>query len=158
VDIRQPLRLLETTVPAAWIDYNGHMTEHRYLDVFGRSTDALLRLIGVDLDYVAGGHSYYTVETHMQHLGQARLGDRLAATIQIIAADEKRLHIFQRIFRGDSGEPIATAEQMLLHVDSRAGRASPALPAVMERLRPVVEAHGALERPAGVGRSIGIKR
>jgi carnitine 3-dehydrogenase len=157
-EIGRPLPLLETIVPADWIDYNGHMTEHRYLDVFSRTTDALLRLIGVDLDYVAGGHSYYTVETHMQHLGQARLGDPLACSCQIIAADEKRIHVFHRIFSGDSREPIATAEQMLLHVDSRAGRASPALPAVMERLWPIVEAHGAIERPAGIGRSIGIKR
>ena len=154
----QPLRLVETAVPAAWIDYNGHMTEHRYLEVFGKATDALLRLIGVDLDYVAGGHSYYTVETHLQHLGQARLGDKLTCTCQIVAADEKRIHIFQRIVSGDSEAPIASAEQMLLHVDSHAGRASPAPRAILERLRPIVEAHEDLERPAVLGRSIGVKR
>ncbi|WP_088347728.1 MULTISPECIES: carnitine 3-dehydrogenase [Rhodomicrobium] len=158
IEIEKPLRLLETTVPPAWIDYNGHMTEHRYLEVFGKTTDALLRLIGADLDYVAGGHSYYTVETHMQHLGQARLGDRLAATCQIIAADEKRIHVFQRIFSGQSEQPIATAEQMLLHVDSKAGRASPAPSSILDRLMPIVEAHADLERPAGLGRSIGAKR
>jgi carnitine 3-dehydrogenase len=154
----QPLRLLETSVPASWMDYNGHMTEHRYLEVFGKATDALLRLIGVDLDYVASGHSYYTVETHLQHLGQARLGDRLAATCQIIAADEKRIHIFQRIVSGHSEAPIATAEQMLLHVDSQAGRASLAPHAVLERLMPIVEAHAQLERPATLGRCIGVKQ
>jgi carnitine 3-dehydrogenase len=158
VDFHQPLRLVETTVPAAWIDYNGHMTEHRYLEVFGKATDALLRLIGVDLDYVAGGQSYYTVETHLQHLRQARLGDRLACTCQIIAADEKRIHIFQRIFSGDSKEPIATAEQMLLHVDNHAGRASLAPHVILERLMPIVEAHGRLERPSASGRSIGVKQ
>jgi carnitine 3-dehydrogenase len=158
VAFHQPLRLVETTVPAAWIDYNGHMTEHRYLEVFGKTTDALLRLIGVDLDYVAGGNSYYTVETHLQHLGQARLGDRLACTCQIVAADEKRIHIFQRIVSGHSEAPIATAEQMLLHVDNRAGRASPAPSVVLERLRPIVEAHEHLEHPAVLGRSIGVKR
>jgi carnitine 3-dehydrogenase len=134
------------------------MTEHRYLEVASKTTDALLCLIGADLDYVAGGHSYYTVETHLQHLGQARLGDRLAATCQIVAADEKRIHVFHRIFSGDGERPIATAEQMLLHVDSEAGRASPALPAILDRLRPIVEAHARLERPAGLGRSIGAKR
>lgn len=154
----EPLRLLETSVPAAWIDYNGHMTEHRYLEVFGKTTDALLCLIGVDPDYVAAGGSYYTVETHLRHLGQARAGDRLAATCQIIAADDKRIHVFHRIFHADAAEPIATAEQMLLHVDSRAERAAPASPAVLDRLRPIVEAHAALERPAALSGSIGLGR
>ncbi len=114
-------RLIDTRVPAAWIDYNGHMTEHRYLQLFGETTDALLRLIGVDMDYVAGGHSYYTVETHLRHLGEARLGESLSTTCQILSADEKRLHVFHRIRVGE--REIATAEQMLLHVDSEAGRA-----------------------------------
>ena len=39
-----PLRLREGGVPEAWIDYNGHMTESRYLQVFGDTTDALLAL------------------------------------------------------------------------------------------------------------------
>ena len=61
------------------------MTEHRYLQVFGDTSDALLRLIGVDLDYVEAGHSYYTVETHIRHLGEAKLGDALYSTCQILS-------------------------------------------------------------------------
>ncbi len=117
-----PLALVDTRVPAAWIDDNGHMTEHRYLQLFGETTDALLRLIGVDMDYVGGGHSYYTVETHLRHLGEAKLGEALRTTCQILSADEKRLHVFHRILNGE--REIATAEQMLLHVDSEAGRAT----------------------------------
>jgi carnitine 3-dehydrogenase len=96
-----PLALIETRVPAAWIDYNGHMTEHRYLQLFGETTDALLRLIGVDTDYVAGGHSYYTVETHLRHLGEAKLGESLSTTCQVLSVDEKRLHVFHRILAGE---------------------------------------------------------
>ncbi len=46
----KPLHILDTKVSAAWVDYNGHMTEHRYLQVFGDTSDGLLRLIGVDLE------------------------------------------------------------------------------------------------------------
>ncbi len=72
-----------------WIDYNGHMTESRYLFAASETTDAFLRLIGADMDYVAGGHSYYTAETHILHLGEAKLGDLLTGTLQVIHADEK---------------------------------------------------------------------
>ena len=157
VDMAAPLALVEARVSPAWIDYNGHMTEHRYLQVFGDSTDALLRLIGVDLAYVEAGHSYYTVETHIRHLDEARLGETLKVTCQILSVDDKRIHLFHRLFAGE-GREIATAEQMLLHVDSKAGRASPAPDQVLSRLRPITDAHAHLDSPTGAGRAVGQKR
>ena len=41
------------SVPPDWTDYNGHMNEARYLQAFADATDAFLRLIGVDADYLA---------------------------------------------------------------------------------------------------------
>lgn len=157
-DPTAPLALVETRVSPAWIDYNGHMTEHRYLQVFGDTTDALLRLIGVDLAYVEGGHSYYTVETHLRHLDEARLGEELRTTCQILSVDEKRLHLFHRMFAGADRREIATAEQMLLHVDVAKGRAMPATDAVLARLRGLAAAHASLPAPAGAGRSVGGSR
>ena len=61
-----PLRLLELTVLPAWIDYKGHMTEFRYVQVFSDSCEALLRRVGMHDDYVATGKSWYTAETHNQ--------------------------------------------------------------------------------------------
>ncbi|MCK0195825.1 carnitine 3-dehydrogenase [Ancylobacter sp. 6x-1] len=151
LDITAPLELVETRVSPAWVDYNGHMTEHRYLQVFGDTTDALLRLIGVDIAYVQAGHSYYTVETHLRHLDEGKLGEELRSTCQIIAVDDKRLHVFYRLFAGPERREIATAEQMMLHVDTKAGRASPSPEPVMARLRPIALAHARLEPPAGAG-------
>ena len=66
-----PLALYETTVDPAWLDYNGHMTEARYGEVFGYATDAFLRHVGLDAAYLAGGHSAYTVEGHIRYLREA---------------------------------------------------------------------------------------
>ena len=63
-----------------WIDYNGHMTESRYYFANSETVDAFLRLIGAGMEYVAAGHSFYSAETHIRHLGEARLGDRLTGT------------------------------------------------------------------------------
>jgi carnitine 3-dehydrogenase len=158
VPIPGPLRLVETKVSPAWIDYNGHMTEFRYLQVFGDTSDALLRMIGVDMDYVAAGHSYYTAETHIRHLGEARLGQAIHATCQILATDEKRLHIFSRLHDSETDHLLATAEQMLLHVDSKTGKTAPASPEILARLARIAEAHTALPRPDGAGRHVGQKR
>lgn len=159
-DPTAPLVLVETRVSPAWIDYNGHMTEHRYLQVFGDTTDALLRLIGVDLAYVQGGHSYYTVETHLRHLDEARLGETLRTTCQILSFDEKRLHLFHRMFagKGEQEREIATAEQMLLHVDTAKGRAAAAPDAILARLRTLEAAHARLAIPHGAGGAVGERR
>ena len=150
-----PLPLLSTHVDAAWIYYNGHMTEWAYLKLFGDTTDALLARIGAGLDYVAAGHSFYTVETHLRHLGQARLGEAVRVTTQILGADVKRLHIFHAM-TGADGTVIATAEQMLVHVDAAAERSAPMLSAVAEAVAALAAAHAGLERPAAAGRSIGL--
>ncbi len=151
-----PLELAQMQVLPGWIDYNGHMTESRYLFAGSETCDAFLRLIGADMDYVAGGHSYYTAESHIMHLDEAKLGDRLTGTLQVLSADDKRLHIFTRILK--DGAPVATVEQMLLHVDMKAGRTCAAAPEVLARLMPIAKAHEALPRPESVGRHVGQRK
>ncbi|MDO3436323.1 carnitine 3-dehydrogenase [Rhizobium sp. CBN3] len=157
-DPSKPLRLVETKVNPAWVDYNGHMTEHRYLQVFGDTSDALLRLVGVDLAYVEAGHSYYTVESHIRHLGEAKLGQAIHSTCQVLAADDKRLHVFHALQDTATGETLATAEHMLLHVNSKAGKSVPAPAAVLDKIKAIAAAHSELALPEGAGRHIGQRR
>jgi carnitine 3-dehydrogenase len=147
--------MAQLQVLPGWIDYNGHMTESRYLFASSETVDSFLRLIGADMDYVAGGHSYYTAESHIVHKREARLGDRLTGSVQVLHADERRLQVFVTIARGT--DVVATVEQMLLHVDMAAGKTCAAAPAVLARLMPIAEAHRALARPAEAGRAIGRK-
>ena len=153
----EPLALHAGTVPADWIDYNGHMTEHRYLQVFGDTTDALLARIGVDEAYLAGGHSFYTVETHLMHLGELRQGAEFRVTTQILASDGKRLHVFHSMADGE-GRAVATAEQMLLHVDTKAGRAVEATGDVAERVSALAERHRSIPWPVSARRHVGERR
>ncbi len=152
-DATAPMVMAQMQVLPGWIDYNGHMTESRYLFAGSETCDAFLRLIGADLDYVKGGHSYYTAESHVMHLGEAKVGDALTGTVQVLMADDKRLHLFLRILRG--GEPVATVEQILLHVDMAKGKTCPAATEVLAKLNPIATAHAALPRPAAVGRHVG---
>ena len=154
-DTAAPMVMAWLQVLPGWIDYNGHMTESRYLFAASETVDNFLRLIGADMDYVAGGHSYYTAESHIVHKGEAKLGDRLTGSVQVLQADEKRLRVFVTIARGT--DVVATIEQMLLHVDMKAGKTCPASPAVLARLMPIAEAHKTLPAPADAGRAIGRK-
>jgi acyl-CoA thioester hydrolase len=150
-----PLRLHETVVPPEWADYNGHMSESCYLLAFGDGADAFFRFFGVDEDYRASGRSLFTAETHLRHLSESRDGDRLRLTLQVLGVDAKRLHIVHEML-DDAGQVVATAEQLLLHVDARAGRVAPFPDQILERLEEIRAAHAALGVPDYVGRAITI--
>jgi carnitine 3-dehydrogenase len=151
-----PLALYSREIPPDWIDYNGHVTESRYLELFADATDALLRHVGVDAAYVGSGASYYTVETHISHLGQLYAGDRVQAITQVLGCDEKRLHLFHTLLRAGEDEPVAMGEHMLVHVDASAGRAAPVGDGVGGRIAALAEAHAALPRPERSGRRIAL--
>jgi len=156
MDIPAPFRLPEVTVASEWTDYNHHLTESAYLLIIGESSDAFFRFFGVDDAYRAAGHSLYTVETHLRNLREAREGEQLSLTIQVLGTDAKRLHILHEMYSATGGL-IATAEQMLLHVDTRAGQAAPFPSHIAGVLREISAAHGAaLPVPEYVGRSIRI--
>jgi carnitine 3-dehydrogenase len=151
-----PFRLPARLVPPEWVDYNGHVHESRYLQLFADATDALLGAVGVDAGYLATGGSYFTVETHLSHLRQLEAGDRVHVTTQVLDSDEKRLHVFHVLLRDGEAEPLATAEQMLLHVDTGSGRAAPSGDPVRERVAELTRRHAELPRPERAGRSIGV--
>lgn len=153
-----PLRLHEAVVQPAWVDYNRHMSESCYLLAFGDNADAFFRYIGIDAKYRAEGHSLYTVETHLHHRREVSEGESLSMTLRVLGHDAKRVHVFHEMFLGDSDELVATAEQMLIHVDSRAGRAAAMPQAVGVRLESIRRAHAELVLPEVVGRPMGINR
>ena len=156
MDVPAPFRLPEVTVAAEWTDYNHHLTESAYLLIMGESSDAFFRFFGIDDAYRDTGHSLYTVETHLRNLLEAREGEQLSLTIQVLGTDAKRLHILHEMYSA-AGGLIATAEQMLLHVDTRAGQAVPFPPRIASVLREIRAAHAAvLPVPEYVGRSIRI--
>jgi len=159
-EIQTPLELYACAVHPHWIDYNGHMTEASYLTAFGDASDALFRYVGIDEAYRAAGHSFYTVETHINYYKEVRSGEPLQFTTQLLGLDEKRLHLFHTMSHGVTCELLATTEQMLIHVDTRARAASatPIRPHVYTALQAILAAHQAMPIPPQVGRQIAFKK
>ena len=157
-DINQPIETMRQQVPAAWTDYNGHMNEARYLDCFSIATDAMMRLVGVDADYLAAGSSYFTVETHIRHLDEVTAGNEIYATSQLLMGDGKKMQLFHHLYVADAdGEDrlLATGEHMLIHVDMNSRSSSLPSDAVAAKLAELAAAHEKLPRPEGAGRAIG---
>ncbi len=153
-----PLRLVETAVRPEWIDYNGHMTDSRYFQVFGDAVDVLLRRLGIDEAYRAAGQSPYTAETHVSYLGEVGQNESIYVTTQVLDVDAKRFRLFHRLHRSRDDVVAATAEQMWLHVDTRAGKTVPMPGKVLAALAALAALHAGLPRPAEAGRGISMQR
>jgi carnitine 3-dehydrogenase / betainyl-CoA thioesterase len=158
LDPTRPLPLYETVVDASWVDYNGHMTEARYGDVFGYSTDAFLRYVGLEATYLDSGYSMYTVESHIRYLHEAAALEPLLVQTQVLGADEKRLHLFHTMCQSVAGTVLATGEHMLLHVATSAGKVCQILEPVKSRIQDAASAHAGLPVPDGAGRAIALRR
>ncbi|MEB8336880.1 thioesterase family protein [Streptomyces endophyticus] len=157
-EVSAPLSLHRTTVSKAWVDYNGHMSESCYLLVFGDNSDAFFRYIGIDEQYRAEGHSLYTVETHVHNLREVAEGEPIRLTLRVLDHDAKRVHIFHEMHHGTNDTLLATAEQLLVHVDMAQGRSCPMPTSLLHRLAAIQQAHATLPRPESVGRPMGIRR
>jgi carnitine 3-dehydrogenase len=156
-DLSKPIRTLERTVPGDWTDYNNHMNEARYLQCFGDATDAFMRLIGCDADYIAKGGSFFTVETHIRHLGEVMALEPIVAETQCLEGRGKKMRLFHTLRHAD-GRLLATGEHMLVHVSLATRAASDPGPAVAAKLAEIAALHARLPAPEGAGRAVGDPR
>jgi len=145
-------------VDQGWTDYNGHMTEFRYLEVFSMATDRLLVWIGGGPAYVETGASWYTIETHIKHIDEVAAGKPMRVETQLIQHDAKRIHLFHKLYGAEKGNLLATGEHMLMHVDMKAGRSSPMPDAMKGLCDTIAERQSALPRPEEIGASIGLRQ
>ncbi|TVQ58040.1 MAG: carnitine 3-dehydrogenase [Rhodobacteraceae bacterium] len=156
-DLSRPIRTMERRVPADWTDYNNHMNEARYLQCFGDATDAFMRIVGADADYIASGLSFFTVETHIRHLGEVKALEPIYAETQLLEGAGKKMRLFHWLRHAD-GRLLATGEHMLVHVSLETRAACEPAPAVAAKLAEIAALHAALPAPEGAGRAVGQPR
>ena len=71
-DSNLPMETVRQVIPVGWTDYNGHMNEARYGQIFSDAADAVMINIGADADYIADGNSYFTAENVIKFLMKRR--------------------------------------------------------------------------------------
>lgn len=140
-----------------WVDYNGHLRDAFYLLIFSLATDELMNQIGLDeAGRQASGNSLFTLECHLNYLHEVKQDTGVTVRTQILGHDSKRLRIFHSLFREGADDPVATNEQMLLHVDMAGPRSAPFGSALLARISALAQSHQALGLPRLAGRSISL--
>jgi carnitine 3-dehydrogenase len=111
-----PLVSQARVVPVDWTDMNGHMNEGRYGQIFSDAAEVVMAHVGVDDDYVAGGMSYFTVETDIKYLAETNAGERVEVHSRVTEGHGKKLRCFHEMRRAADGTVMATCDQLMLHV------------------------------------------
>jgi carnitine 3-dehydrogenase len=128
------MKTIDRIVPVDWTDYNGHMNESRYGQVFSDAADAFMLAIGADADYIASGHSFFTVETTIKYLLETQAGDAITVNTRVVLADGKKVKLAHDMVRTSDGEHLASCEQFLLHVSLDTRKSCPPVGAVAQAL------------------------
>ena len=136
-----PAITVRRMIPTDWTDYNGHMNESRYGQVFSDAGDAVMFHIGADPDYIAKGLSYFTVENNLKYLREAFAAERVFVETRVLLGEGKKLRMFHEMKRELDGETVATCDQLLLHVSLETRRTCLPEAHVEARLRALAASH-----------------
>jgi len=114
---------IHRVIPSSWLDYNGHMNDSHYAEVFSKASDIILRRLGADAGYIARGYSYFTVDMKIDYLDECHAGDEISVFTSIKLAEGKKLDLSHEM-KDTSGKTLAKCAQFLLHVDLKSRKFS----------------------------------
>jgi acyl-CoA thioester hydrolase len=154
-EVLGPFTGYRTTVPATWLDYNGHMHDASYGIALSDANEELFASLGLSREYrEQTAAALYTVEYHIRYLAECGLGQALTATTLVLAASAKWVHLYTELLR-DGSDVAATGESLYLHVDTTRSVTTPLPVDRQHRVQAMVAAHAELPRPSHLGRGVG---
>jgi acyl-CoA thioester hydrolase len=155
------MHLFELEIPAEWVDYNDHLNDAYHAVAFSRAGDVFMERIGLGAEgRKATGRTIYTLALVIRYLAEARLGERLAISVQVLETDSKRLRFWLEARRLGDNVLVSTSEQVLICVDRTGERPrAAAFPAdVAARLEAIAASHADLATPLEAGQGLALRR
>ena len=154
------LVLFNKPVAAEWIDYNGHLNDGYYAQIFSWATDEMLIRIGLDAaTRTSTKRTIYTLETHVRFLSEMKLGEEILVRCEVLERDVKRLRLILTMHNRSRGDVVAaTSEQLLISVDQSGD--SPKTAAWLPSVEAAIAAMPVATTPwpDHIGRGIALKR
>ena len=134
------MRTQDRTVPVSWTDYNGHMNESRYGQVFSDASEVVLRVIGTPPDATNDtGLTWFTVESRTSYRHETMAGERIVVDSRVVEGGGKKLRLAHEMRRFADDTLLAEGEQLLVHVDLATRRSAPPPEAVAAAIQSLVE-------------------
>jgi acyl-CoA thioester hydrolase len=156
-----PMQVLDIEIPAAWVDYNDHLNDAYHAVAFSLAGDAFMARMGLGPEgREATGRTTYTLSLIIRYLAEAKLGERLAISVQVLETDKKRLRVWFEARRAADGVITSTSEQVYMCVDRTGERPRAAdFPAdIAAAIEAVAADHADLPTPLEAGQGLALRR
>ena len=146
-ELDKPLITQRRVIPIDWTDYNGHMNESRYGQVFSDGGDVVMMMVGADQAYIDGGFSYFTAYNNITYREETHAGEAVFVRTQVFEAKGKKLGMYHELCREEDGVLLATCKQLLIHVSLETRRSCEPGPEVAAKLDALREGQSKLPKP-----------
>lgn len=144
------------SVQPDWIDFNGHLNMAFYSVFMDNAAGEMFQGLGFGAGYrERTGFTTFAAESHVTYKRELHLDAKVFVETQLLDFDRKRIHFFQTLKHVD-GWVSATAEGMGLHIDTNGPKVAPVPDDIFANLEALMEQHGQLPLPSGMGHRIGI--
>jgi acyl-CoA thioesterase FadM len=156
-----PMQVFEIEIPAAWVDYNDHLNDAYHTVAFSLAGDAFMERIGLGpAEREATGRTIYTLGLIIRYVAEAKLGERLSISLQVLETDAKRMRVWMEARRAGDEVLVSTTEQVFMCVDRTGERPRAAdFPAEMAAKLEIVAAdHAQLPTPLEAGQGLALRR
>ena len=147
-----------SVVKEEWVDLNGHMNMAHYVSAFDDGSCPLFDYLGLGWGYTARGQgSIFVGSSSIDYKNELFRGDSLRMETVLLDFDERRVHVFQKMYHEEKGYLAAEAEFLFLHVSLKTRKITDIPLFSMSKLAEVSQAHECADTNQFVGRTIGLR-
>ncbi|GGF50683.1 hypothetical protein GCM10011519_25800 [Marmoricola endophyticus] len=115
----------EQTVPAEFIDQNGHMNIVHFFSLGSHGAWRRLQDLGMGEDYIERrGSSFFTVAHHIDYLSELREGQRLTVHSGVVERNDKAARSLALVLDPEHERLACALEVKVVHVSMETRRAS----------------------------------
>lgn len=159
IDYATPIRTSVQVVQPDWCDYNGHMNVAYYTLAFENAAFEVQEVIDFGERYVnEERRSLFTTKGSYSYLQELSVGEPLYIDYLVLDYAPKLLHVLMQMYNAEREFMAAYTEQIMMHVDLEERRSAAFADDKLQMIKNYCQGHAGLERPAGLGEAVGIKK
>ncbi len=137
--------LYEVTIPANYLDENGHMNMRWYLAIFDDAGYPLVATFGLTADYhQQHGTGGFDLEHHLHYLNEVAIGDVVRIYARLVGRSAKRIHYLMFMVNVTQDKLAAIFECVNSFADLSVRRTAPYPPEISTRIDALLAQHQAL--------------
>ncbi len=136
---------LRRTIPPEYLDEFGHMNVRWYVSICSDAVKEMFSSFGMTPEYFSDGtRGSFALKQYIHYLAEVRVGETIEVRTRVIGRTEKRIHFMHFILNRTNDKIAATMEVLAAHADLTVRRTSPFPEAIARGIDAALTAHSGL--------------